>query len=188
MRTGHAIAALVVSIVAASCGGGGNTPAAMSSQPTPAPGGSPQPTPLAINDDAALYRLITSDEPFASYPLFPSTSEISSGRLEGAGAHPMARVRINTLAAGSLQNGRLPPGGRFADGSVIVKEVLGANLYAVMRRADGPISGAGWQWAEFRPGGAVVYSVSSRGGSCIPCHSLREGLQNDLVRTFERQQ
>jgi hypothetical protein len=141
-----------------------------------------------INDDAALFRLITRDEPFGSYPLFPSTSEISSGRLDGAGAHPRARVRINAAAAGSLQNGRLPPGGRFANGSVIFKEVLGDNLYAVMRKADDPTSGAGWQWAEFRPDGSVVYSIAARGGSCIPCHSRQQGPVNDLVRTFERQQ
>jgi len=189
MRKSHAIPSLGLLIVAASCGGGGGTPVATSGQPTPA--ASPQPTPTAtaeISDDAALFRLITRDEPFGSYPLFPNTTEISSGRLDGAGAHPMARVRINAAAAGSLQDARLPPGGRFANGSVIVKEVLGANLYAVMRKADGPTTGAGWQWAEFRPDGSVVYSIAARGGSCIPCHSRQQGPLNDLVRTFERQQ
>src|SRR5262245_51812698 len=119
MRKSHAIPSLGVLIVAAGCGGGGGTPVATSGQPTAIASPQPTPTPTAIaeiTDDAALFRLITRDEAFGSYPLFPNTTEISSGRLDGAGAHPMARVRINSAAAGSLQNGRLPPGGRFANG------------------------------------------------------------------------
>jgi hypothetical protein len=45
----------------------------------------------------------------------------------------------------------------------------------------------GWLWAEFSPDGAVGYSVSNRGGACTACHSLEQGTQHDLVRTFERQ-
>ena len=100
----------------------------------------------------------------------------------------MARVRISITAMQSLQNGRLPPGGRFRSGSVIVKEIPSQGLYAVMRRAEGTTSGSGWQWAEFRTDGTVVYSISNRGGACIGCHSRQQGPQNDLVRTFERQQ
>jgi hypothetical protein len=159
--------------------------------PTPTPTPVPTPTPDGISDDASLFRLISRDEPFQSYRLFPGTTEISSGRLDGAGAHPSARVRINTPAAQSLEaNGKLPSGGRFRSGSVIVKEITSggqAGLLAVMRR-DGPNQGAGWQWAEYRPDGSVVYLISGRGGVCIECHSRQQGPQNDLVRTFERQQ
>ena len=154
--------------------------------PTPAPTPSPTPTPLSADED--LFRLISQTEPYSNYRLFPNTDEISSGRLDGAGAHPSARVRLNTPAIQSLEaHGKLPPGGRFRNGSVIVKETSsGGPLLAVMRR-DGPNQGAGWQWAEFRLDGRVVYSVNSRGGACIECHSRQQGVQNDLVRTFERQ-
>jgi len=157
--------------------------------PTPAPP-TPSPTPDGITDDATLFRLISRDEPYQSYRLCPNTTEISSGRLDGAGAHPSARVSINTPAAQSLVDGKLPSGGRFRSGSVIVKEITSggqAGLLAVMRR-DGPSSGAGWQWAEYRKDGSVVYSINGRGGVCIECHSRQPGPQNDLVRTFERQQ
>lgn len=158
--------------------------------PTPTPAPSPTPSPEGISDDAALFKLISRDEPYQSYRLFPNTTEISSGRLDGAGAHPSARVRINTPAAQSLDsNGKLPSGGRFRSGSVIVKEITSggqSGLLAVMRR-DGPNQGAGWQWAEFRPDGQVVVSTAGRGGVCIECHSRQQGPQNDLVRTFERQ-
>ena len=161
-------------------------------QPTATPQATPSPTPSGqVEDDAALFRLITQDDPFGSYRLFPNTTEISSGRLDGAGAHPSARVRLSVTAFQSLQDGRLPAGARFRSGSVSVKEVLSggqAPLYAVMRKADGSTSGAGWQWAEYRPDGTVVYSIAGRGGVCTECHSRQQGPQNDLVRTFERQQ
>ena len=166
------------------------TPSPTPAPPSPTPA-LPTPTPDGIDDDASLFKLISRDEPFQSYRLFPGTTEISSGRLDGAGAHPSARVRINTPAAQSLTGaGRLPNGGRFRSGSVIVKEITSggqSGLLAVMRR-DGPNQGAGWQWAEYRPDGSVVYSISGRGGACIECHSRQQGPQNDLVRTFERQQ
>jgi hypothetical protein len=156
---------------------------------TPIPTPAPTPSPEGVADDATFFKLISRDEPYQSYRLFPNTTEISSGRLDGAGAHPSARVRINTSAAQSLTDGKLPSGSRFRSGSVIVKEITSggqAGLLAVMRR-DGPNSGVGWQWAEYRPDGSVVYSINGRGGACIECHSRQQGPRNDLVRTFERQ-
>lgn len=198
-----ALSASAALLMLEGCSGGGDSPSTptgqapppqATAQPTPVPTPVPTPTPPPsptpsgeIADDAALFRLITRDEPFQSYRLFPNTTEISSGRLDGAGAHPMARVRLNTPAFQSLDNGRLS-GGRFRNGSVLVKEIPSQDLYAVMRRTDGETSGAGWQWAEFRSDGRVVYSITNRGGACIECHSRQQGPQNDLVRTFERQQ
>lgn len=196
--------ALICTIFVTGCGGG--TPMSPNQQggatsqpapqatiaptptPTPVPPPTPTPTPSGgISSDGDLFKLISQDEPFQNYRLFPNTTEISSGRLDGAGAHPSARVRINTPAFQSLDNGRLPSGGRFRSGSVIVKEIPSQNLLAVMRK-DSTSSGAGWQWAEYRPNGAVVYSIAGRGGVCIECHSRQQGPMNDLVRTFERQQ
>ncbi len=148
----------------------------------------PTPTPVVLSADEALFELISKDEPYSSYRLFPNASEISTGRIDGAGAHPNARVRVNTPAFQSLVDGKLPSGGRFRPGAVIVKEVLSGNVLLAVMRRDGPNAGAGWQWAEFRTDGSVVYSSNSRGGACIECHSRQQGVQNDLVRTFERQQ
>ena len=198
-----AIPVVCAVLVLAGCGGGGGATVTPTSQatpvPTPQPTPSPNPTPSptaqptptpsgGIANDDALFKLISIDEPFGAYVLFPNTTEISSGRLDGAGAHPMARVRLSRTAFQSLENGRLPPGGRFRSGSVIVKEIPSQNLLAVMRRSDEGATGAGWQWAEFRTDGTVAYSMSGRGGACIECHSRQQGPQNDLVRTFERQQ
>ena len=48
-------------------------------------------------------------------------------------------------------------------------------------------AGNGWLWAEYRPGGDVVFSITNRGNACTACHSLAQGPANDFVRIFERQ-
>ncbi len=132
--------------------------------------------------------MLSRVDPFTSYRPFPGVEEIASGRLDGSDAHPRVRVTINATASRVLENGKLPAGRRFPNGSIIFKEVVGQDLYAVMRKEDGgPISGSGWAWAEFKTNGSVVYSTAERGRACIGCHSRQKGPQNDLVRTFERQ-
>jgi len=157
--------------------------------PTPVATASPSPTPTApVTNDATLWALLTTTDPFSAYRPFPGVAEIESGRLDGSEAHPRVRVTLNSIALGALQNGKLPAGARFPNRSVIFKEVLDQGIYAVMLKDEGgPISGSGWVWAEFRTGGAVAYPTSSRGGACIGCHSRQRGPENDLVRTFERQ-
>jgi hypothetical protein len=187
--------------LALGCGGSGaSTPAAptapVAATPPSTPQATPAPSPVVatIRDDAGLFQLIAKDDPFGSYRLLPSAEEFASGRLDGSDAHrPVVRVSLNAIAFAALQNGKLPAGGKFPNGSVVFKQVLdraGAppSLYAVMRKDDGgPVSGAGWQWAEYRPDGSVAYSIASRGGVCTSCHMRQQGPQNDLVRSFERQ-
>jgi len=108
---------------------------------------------------------------------------------------PALRPREHDATAfAALQNGRLPAGSEFPTGSLIFKEVLSSqsgavDVWALMYkdRANSH-AGDGWLWAEIRPSGAVVYSITDRGRACTGCHSLEQGPQNDLVRTFERQQ
>ena len=160
-----------------------------------APMATPPPsTATAIRDDASLFRLITQTEPFGSYTVFPNTEEFTSGRLNGSEAHrTIVRVSVNSRAAGALQNGKLPSGGQFPDGSIIFKEIRPSNgapasVYAVMYKdSSSALAGNGWLWAEFSPSGTVAYSISNRGSVCTSCHLREQGPQNDSVRTFERQ-
>ena len=148
---------------------------------------------MSITTDAELFALVTQIEPFASYTLFPNADEITAGRLNGSNAHrPLVRTSLNETALGALQNGKLPSGTSFPDGSVVFKEVRTDNgatvTYAVMYKSrDSRLAGNGWLWAELNPNGTVGYSVTNRGGACTGCHSLERGPQNDFVRTFERQ-
>ena len=191
-RVGALAAAAFLALMAAACGG--NTPATTTPVTTTAPAANPGPTASSVRDDASLFQLITQTEPFGANPLFPNVDEFTTGRLNGSAAHrPVVRVSLNARALSALQNGRLPAGSRFPDGSILVKQVRSSagapdTLYAVMYR-DGTntLAGNGWVWAEFGPSGSVAYSVSNRGAGCTGCHLLERGPQNDLVRTFERQ-
>jgi hypothetical protein len=155
-------------------------------------GGAPGPTEPKISTDAELIDRITRAEPYGTYPLFPGVDSVVAGGLPGSDAHrPMVRVSMNQRAYGALDAGRLPEGGAFPDGSVVVKEIRdGAvtTLLAVMvRDRDNPLSGQGWLWAEYTPEGTVLVPMRNRGVGCTPCHAREQGLRNDLVRTFERQ-
>ena len=102
------------------------------------------------------------------------------------------RTSLNATAFGALQNGRLPAGTRFPNGSVVFKEVRNNGgttvTYAIMNKSSGSrLAGNGWLWAELNPNGSVGYSVSNQGTGCTGCHALERGPQNDSVRTFERQ-
>jgi len=173
--------------------GGDKTPT------SPGDGTPPPTTPPAnaptINDDASLYRLVTQTEPFATYTPFPSADEFTTGRLVGSEAHrPVVRVTLNARAMSALVDGRLPAGARFPDGSIVFKEIRASqsatpHLYAVMYRDQAnPLAGAGWLWAELSPTGSVAFSVTQRGSGCVGCHRLGLGPQNEMVRTFERQE
>lgn len=102
--------------------------------------------------------------------------------------NPYFRVRFNSVANTALtDNGKLPQGGSFPDGSIVVKELYdsptgGIKLYAIMKKEDHPDAGAGWLWAEYEDDGKVVYSVSNGGDGCTGCHSADD---RDYVRIFE---
>ena len=147
----------------------------------------------AISSDAALYTLITQTEPFSAYSLFPNADAITSGTLNGSTAHqPLVRVSINAKALSALQNGKLPAGAKFPDGSVVLKEIRNSSgvtteMTVIYKDSANPLAGNGWLWAAFSPGGGVGYSITGRGNECTSCHSRERGPQNDSVRTFERQ-
>ena len=178
--------ALVALAAGVSCGSSsGSTSATPTSPSAPVSG---------IRTDAALFQLITQTDAFSRYTLLPSADEFTTGRLNGSEAHrPVIRVSFNAIAAGALQNGRLPSGGRFPDGSVVFKEIrpsatASATLYAVMYKdSANALNGNGWLWAEYGTSGSVSFSVSNRGNACTSCHQRELGPQNDLVRSFERQ-
>lgn len=175
--------ALAVLLQAVSCASNITTP----NGPTPNATGN-------VRDNESLFRLVTEVDPFTAYTVFPNADEFTDGRLNGSEAHrPIVRVSLNARALGALPNGRLPAGAEFPAGSVIFKEIRAradapTTLYAVMYKDPGnALAGNGWVWAEFRPGGAAAYGVSSRGAACTSCHLREQGPGNDLVRTFERQ-
>lgn len=145
-----------------------------------------------ISTDQQLFALVTQEQPFGSYRLFPNADSVATGTLNGSTAHrPMVRVSLNETAAGALRAGHLPEGSSFPDGSVVFKEVRQEGqpiLFAIVYKdRSNPLSNEGWLWAELRTDGTAAFSMQNRGNGCVSCHAREQGPQHDYIRTFERQ-
>ncbi len=110
--------------------------------------------------------------------------------LNGAGNSPHGNFKLlfNQTAWDALDStGRLPVGGTFPNGSLIVKEVIkggDTDLYAVMlKNTESANAGSGWLWSEFEPNGDLVISISDKGDACISCH--RGNTNRDLTNSFD---
>lgn len=136
--------------------------------------------------DTALFDKSKSVTGFSYYKNSDSIHVSSSPSAH----NPYFRVRFNSIAEAALtDNGKLPVGGSFPDGSLIVKELYDSpggslQLLAVMEKASAnSASGNGYLWAEFEPDGKAAFSTSKKGNGCISCHSATGN--RDLVRLFE---
>ena len=108
------------------------------------------------------------------------------------GAHGFDRLRFNAIAQGALDaTGKLPVGGTFPVGSVIVKEEYATATgplvqYAVMKKtADSPAAARGYAWGKYALDGRPVMSVADPAAtsSCVSCHV--GSTNRDLVRSFD---
>ncbi len=139
----------------------------------------------ATGADKVLFDKSNTTAGFTYYKndnaIFPSSSASPHNKF--------FRVRFNAVAQAALtDNGKLPAGGTFPDGSLIVKELYDSptgelKLLAVMEKAStNSAAGQGWLWAEYEPDSKVYFSVDKKGNGCISCHSTN---QRDYVRLFE---
>jgi len=135
--------------------------------------------------DKTLFEKSNTTTGFTYYK--NNTAILPSSNL--GGHNKPYRVRYNAIAQAALtDNGKLPAGGSFPDGSLIVKEVYDAGgntlqILAVMEKAPGnSAAGAGWLWAEYSPDGKEVISVADKGQACISCHSINA---RDYGRIYE---
>ena len=91
--------------------------------------------------------------------------------LSGAhGPHGTFKLRFNNVAFKALtDNGKLPVGVQFPEGSLIIKDIYKENdltLYAFMYKKSGS-----WLWAEVKPDKKVQHGVNDNSGVCTGCHS-----------------
>lgn len=156
----------------------------------------PEPPVSSTVTDAELVAL-AAQSGYAFYRNSPDSLDFTP---DGGGHGGKIQVRFNAAAQPSLtDNGKLPVGARFPEGSVVVKDIYfpGSYLLAVMlKRAGATNADSGWVWGEYivRENGVVetAYSASEKGAVCTSCHSLTadsstvagdEG-HRDHVRTF----
>jgi hypothetical protein len=95
---------------------------------------------------------------------------------KGSSPHGTFKLRLNDVAQAALDsNGVLPAGKSFPENSIIVKESIkngAVDLIIPMKKVSSHSNAAlGWVWAEYRPGGDVVYSIAKNGEACTGCHS-----------------
>lgn len=107
----------------------------------------------------------------------------------GGSPHGPFKLKFNTTASAALtDNGRLPAGSSFPQGSLIVKELYSGNLlttYVVMKKdKESKFRSEGdWIWGEYKADGSLIYSAGNKGMSCIPCHT--SGSVRDYTRSFD---
>lgn len=107
---------------------------------------------------------------------------------KGVSPHGNFKLKFNAAALASFgADGKLPVGGSFNEGSLIVKEVYSGSeltLYAIMKKdSKSKFASNKWVWGEYKPNGDVVYNVSLEGDGCTGCHS--SGTSRDLARSFD---
>lgn len=106
----------------------------------------------------------------------------------GNSPHGSFKLLFNQTAWDALDStGKLPVGGSFPEGSLIVKDIIkggSTDLYAVMLKNPGSsLSNLGWVWNEFKPDGSVVIGASDKGDACVGCH--RGNTNRDFTNSFD---
>lgn len=154
---------------------------------TPEPDPVPPKTVTAITDQELLDMAKTT----SGYTYYKNSNDITASSPQ-SGHNDFFRVRFNSIALAALtDNGKLPEGGTFPEGSVIVKELhklqdgTEQTGLAVMikRKGDPNASEKDWVWGEYFGGTtANAKMVTSKGTGCLSCHA---GSKRDMVRVFE---
>ncbi len=107
--------------------------------------------PLLAYSDKALFDSCKNEIAFMYYKNASGT--VYSG---ANGPHGAFKLRFNKIAASVLtDNGKIPAGQVFPNGSMIVKDVQSNGLYALMYKRTGS-----WLWAEINADGSTEYSVN----------------------------
>jgi Cytochrome P460 len=140
--------------------------------------------------DAELLTMAAQTSGFTWYYKNDSIYAKSGG---SAHAQPFLRTRYNGQAATHLDAaGKVVEGTSFSEGSLIVKELHNAangsviDLYAILlKKADDPNADAkGWVWGYVKPDGTVTSAASSKGASCITCHSQGGSIDYTLMNAY----
>lgn len=136
-------------------------------------------------NDATLFELSKSLVGFQYFKRSTDTLDSNSGSPHNR----YMRVRFNETAIEGMNSDLSDlEADRFPSGSLIVKELYDSpggslKLYASMFKSTADANtGGGWIWAEYGPGGDVIYSTLRKGADCTGCHSASGNA--DLVRTF----
>lgn len=132
--------------------------------------------------------LITAAEATTGFTYYKNDSTIVHSSPQSA-HNAYFRVKYNDIAYAALTDGgKLPAGGTFPEGSLVVKELYNSptgaliNLAIFKKDSGNSNAEAGWLWGEYSASGSVYHSISQKGNGCISCHSTDA---RDYNRVFE---
>lgn len=138
--------------------------------------------------DAQLFEMAQNTSNTTWYKL----SDALLGKSAGSG-HPQEflRTRFNDIAATQLEtNGKVIVGAIFPEGSLIVKELFENEndlaRYAILYKSSQHeyADDNGWVWGYINADRSVAVSASTKGSSCINCHSQSENIDGTLMNKF----
>jgi hypothetical protein len=144
--------------------------------------------PALVNVDQFM---LTEAQKTSGYRWFNDQDSVLAKSAGSSHSQPFLRTRYNSIAAQMLNSeGRIIPGASFPDGSIIVKDLMTSETvidqYAVLYKdADHPDADSkGWVWGYIKANGTVTVSASSKGSSCISCHSQSGNIDYTLMNKF----
>jgi hypothetical protein len=143
---------------------------------------------IAKEIDRQLFEMSESTTGFTWF----NNSNTLLVKSSGSGhPQPFLRTRYNAIASENLDsNGRIIEGNIFPEGSLIVKELyddettLGryAILYKDSENEDADPKG--WVWGYVNADRSVSVEASTKGASCISCHSQSQNIDYMLMNKF----
>ena len=138
--------------------------------------------------DQEMLELARVSTGFTWFKNTPTLLNKSSG---SGHPQPFLRTRYNTIAATSLDSsGKIISGINFAEGSLIVKELYNNTTtfgrYAMLykKSASAEADANGWVWGYINADGSVAEPASSKGTSCISCHSQTDNIDYMLMNKY----
>ena len=131
------------------------------------------------NIDQELYDNANSLEGFV---WFKNTDQYLPKSSGSGHNYPKLRTRFNAVAAQMLDvDGKVITGVSFADGSLIVKELINDDnslaRYAILfKDSDNKFADAqGWVWGYINSDQSIAVSAEDKGAACISCHQVKCG-------------
>jgi len=143
---------------------------------------------ILIGTDKELYDMSIETTGFTWFQNSSNLLEKSSG---SGHPQPYLKTRYNEIAASQLDSsGRILSDANFPDGSLIVKELYDntsdIGRYAILyKKADHEDADAnGWVWGYVDNDENIAAPASTKGASCISCHSQSESIDYMLMNKF----
>jgi hypothetical protein len=136
-------------------------------------------------------QLFEMSEKTTGFNWFNNSNTLLAKSSGSGHPQPFLRTRFNAIASENLDSfGRIIEGSAFSEGSLIVKELYDDETtlgrYAILYKdSDNENADAkGWVWGYVNADRSVAVEASTKGSSCISCHSQSQNIDYMLMNKF----